>query len=498
MSTTNVEYVLTMKDYMSSKLKETDKAAQGLEDNIGKIGKIAAGAFAIDKLASFGGEIVSTLGKFEKFGAVLTNTLGSNSAAQKAMSDITNFAAKTPFQVDELTGAYVKLANMGFQPTIDQMKDLGDLASSTGKGFDQLAEAVIDAQTGEFERLKEFGVRAKQQGDQVTFSFKGVNTTVANTSASIQKYILGLGEAQGVTGAMAAISATTEGQLSNLEDNFTSLKLAIGRELKPVIVGVVSVLNGMIDAAKQVGHWLKANKDMVEALAIGLAVGVTLWGAYTLIVNASTIATTAWTAAQWLLNAALTDNPIGVVIVAIGALVAGVVYAWNKFVGFRATVMGVWGTLREFGTIVADVFKGLYDIIHGVVTLSPTEIASGYAKAAGAMKDAGARMANAYKEGYATTMAGATAAAGSQPDTDTKAGDAAGKKDKAAAGPAKSISPAGASGTKVTTINISIGKLIDQFKIQTTNMTEGSGKVKELVAQTLLSALNDSQITAGI
>jgi len=60
------------------------------------------------------------------------------------------------------------------------MVKLGDLASSTGKSFDQLAEAVLDAQTGEFERLKEFGIKASANGDKVTFSFKEQKTTVEN------------------------------------------------------------------------------------------------------------------------------------------------------------------------------------------------------------------------------------------------------------------------------------------------------------------------------
>ena len=52
-------------------------------------------------------------------------------------------ASKTPFAVVELTQAFVKLANQGFRPTTDELRKLGDLASSTGKQFDQLAEAII-------------------------------------------------------------------------------------------------------------------------------------------------------------------------------------------------------------------------------------------------------------------------------------------------------------------------------------------------------------------
>ena len=53
-------------------------------------------------------------------------------------------------------------------------------------------------------------------------------------------------------------------------------------------------------------------------------------------------------------------------------------------------------------------------------------------------------------------------------------------------------------GSKSTTINIQIGKLIEQFKVSTTTVGEGAGQIKEKVAQALLGAINDSQIVAGI
>jgi hypothetical protein len=75
---------------------------------------------------------------------------------------------------------------------------LGDLASSQAKDFDQLVEALLDAQTGEFERLKEFGVKAKVAGDQVAFTFKGQTVEVEKTEQAIKDYVLSLGNAKGI------------------------------------------------------------------------------------------------------------------------------------------------------------------------------------------------------------------------------------------------------------------------------------------------------------
>jgi hypothetical protein len=213
-----------------------------------KVGGIVAGAFAVGSIVSFGKGVIDATSQFQKFEAVLSNTLGSSSAAQLALSQIQEFAATTPFQVDELTGAFVKLANQGFKPNIAQMRLLGDLASSTGKSFDQLAEAILDAQTGEFERLKEFGVRAAVAGDQVTFTFKGIKTQVDNTAESIQKYVLSLGAAEGVSGAMNKISNTLGGKISNVADSFNQFQITLGKLNSGVLFTFVGLLQKALTA----------------------------------------------------------------------------------------------------------------------------------------------------------------------------------------------------------------------------------------------------------
>ena len=72
---------------------------------------------------------------------------------------------------------------------------------------------------------------------------------------------------------------------------------------------------------------------------------------------AKTVATKAAAAAQWLLNAAMTANPIGIVIALIAGLVAGFVLLWNKSEGFRNFFIGMWeGIKKAFGAVV-DWFK---------------------------------------------------------------------------------------------------------------------------------------------
>jgi hypothetical protein len=193
-----------------------------------KIGGAIAAAFSVQAVIGFSRAVIQVRSEFEKFEAVLTNTLGSSGAAKLALLDIKEMAARTPFSVAELSGAFVKLTNYGLMPSMEAMRQYGDLASSVGKGFDQLAEAVADATTGEFERLKEFGIKASKQGDKVTFTFKEQATTVDFTTKAIENYVKGLGDMRGVSGSMAAISETLGGKVSNLGDKWDSLLNTVG------------------------------------------------------------------------------------------------------------------------------------------------------------------------------------------------------------------------------------------------------------------------------
>lgn len=84
-------------------------------------------------------------------------------------------------------------------------------------------------------------------------------------------------------------------------------------------------------------------------------------GAMVGITSAQTAATGSATAAQWSLNGALAANPIGVVVIAIAALVAGFVLAWKHSETFRDIVRGALNIVKDAAVGLWDFFKGLPD-----------------------------------------------------------------------------------------------------------------------------------------
>jgi len=252
------------KDEFDNGLKDAKKNTSAFGSAMSKIGSTIAGVFAVGAITGFVSNIIKVRSEFEKYEAVLTNTLGSNQAARTEMQMLQKFASETPFALTELTGAFVKLTNYGLKPSLEEMRKMGDLASSTGKGFDQLTEAIADATTGQYERLKEFGIKANKEGDKVTFTFKGQSETVKNTSQAIKEYILSLGSMAGVSGSMAAISQTLGGRISNLGDAWDGLLNTLGKGTSGIMTTVISWLSSFVSMLDMAYRSIESIKESVR------------------------------------------------------------------------------------------------------------------------------------------------------------------------------------------------------------------------------------------
>jgi hypothetical protein len=132
---------------------------------------------------------------------------------------------------------------MGLDPSTEALTAYGDTASAMGKSLNDMVEAVADAATGEFERLKEFGIRSEQHGDKVKFTFKGVTTEVGKNSEEIQKYLKDLGKTN-FGGGMEAQSKSLAGTFSTFSDT-VQLKLGEIAQKSGVIDGLTNALSGV-------------------------------------------------------------------------------------------------------------------------------------------------------------------------------------------------------------------------------------------------------------
>lgn len=205
--------------------------------------KTAAKAFIAVKLVGYLTQLNSaayrTRKEFAKYEAVLRNTFQSQEKATQAMKMLQQLAADTPASLQEWTESYIKLVNRGLKPTSQELINMGDLASSQGKSVDQLIEAILDAMTGENERLKEFGIKAAKSGETTKFTFRGVTTEVRNSEQAIKDYLLSLGRLDGVVGSMTVQMQELEGMQSNFGDTVDSVLNRIGKKMEPFYKGLL-------------------------------------------------------------------------------------------------------------------------------------------------------------------------------------------------------------------------------------------------------------------
>lgn len=171
--------------------------------------------------------VIRKTAEFEQLNAQLLTATGSAENAAFAFEAIKKFAQETPYDLQQATGAFISLVNRGLTPSERALRSYGDTASSMGFSLADMVLAVSNATAGEFENLKKFGIRAKKEGDNVKFIFRGVATEVGNNIDEIEKYFIELGEknfADGMTRQMDTIN----GAISNFEDAWEVMLNEIG------------------------------------------------------------------------------------------------------------------------------------------------------------------------------------------------------------------------------------------------------------------------------
>ena len=193
-------------------------------------------------------------------GSLVTMT-GSSENAGMAFDALTDIARRTPFTLDQSVNAFIKLRALGLEPSEKAILSYGNTASAMGKDLNQMIEAVADASTMEFERLKEFGIKARQEGENVSFTFQGVTTTVGKNAEEIQNYLLGIGETK-FGDAMANQMERLPGKLSNLQDNVDALFRAVGDS------GGIDLFGTAVDLASTTVSSMTESVDDLIASAI--------------------------------------------------------------------------------------------------------------------------------------------------------------------------------------------------------------------------------------
>jgi hypothetical protein len=261
MAAQDVNIKLKAVDDTKAAFTSVDRSLGGLKSAVFSVQAAIAGVVS----GATVGVLISANKSFQNLEASLITFTGSTEKAAQAFETLSQFAATTPFGLEEVVGGFNKLIARGIAPTIAQLTSFGNIAAGTGKSLDQFIEAIADASVGEFERLKEFGIKANAEGNTVKLTFAGVTTSIGRDSQSMINYLTQLGDTK-FAGGMERQANTIGGAFSSLADSISLLAIEVGKSgFNDWLVESTKNLTSFI---ARISDAKKASLDFIQGLEV--------------------------------------------------------------------------------------------------------------------------------------------------------------------------------------------------------------------------------------
>lgn len=213
------------------------------------------------------------------------------------------------------------------------------IESFGNKAGPELADAI---RSGRFE-FSELAKAVEESGGAVERTFEETLDAPDKLKLAIQ-------------GLKTDLAVTTNDLLTEYGPDIEKAIEKVGKTLKQDI----------IPASKESITWIKNNKNTILATLAGIAAGLAAMNVSNIIMGlvksfkAFKAANEGATVAQWALNAAMSANPIGIIIAAITALVAAFVVLWNKSEAFRDFFTTMWEVSKEDVAAAWEFISGVF------------------------------------------------------------------------------------------------------------------------------------------
>lgn len=423
MNDLNLKLILEAIDRVSAPVRRIAASLQGLVRNSG-LDKLSAASRRLGKelsnvkgeagsllfqLTALGGgigylfksQLVDTAAKFEQFETVLGTIEGSSEKAKQSMAWVSEFASKTPYELDEVMDSFVRLRSYGLDPTNGLLRTLGDTAAAMGKPIGQAVEAIADAVTGEGERLKEFGIKSAKVGNKIVYEYTANGKTMrkaarSNNRQQIQQVLSSIwNEKYG--GAMEKMSTTWKGMVSNLSDQWTQfskmimdagvfawLKDKLGGILdqidemsksgelarlaeeigSKILAGLESLWNALPDiweGIKSIGRGFVWLKDLLGSWQnVAIAAGLVMAGPLLAAIGSLALALV-------MLGTTLAATPIGWFIAGIAAIAAAAMLIYANWSGISKFFTDLWGQVVSSFESAIDRLRARWEAFVGWV-----------------------------------------------------------------------------------------------------------------------------------
>lgn len=404
------------------------KETRTLESNLKSIAKSSAIAFA--GLGAGIAGAVSQAAKFEQINTQFEVLIGNAQDSKKALEELKDFSASTPFQFEEIAKAGQQLLGFGFaaDELRPKLEEIGNVAAAVGKPIDEIGlifgqVSAAGKLTGE--RLLQFQERAIPIGPAIAKTLGVSESAVkklvsegAVSFATFEKAFASLSQKGGVAfGALDKQSQTVSGQFSTLKDNVSLLVADFGQQFFPAVRAVTQGLTAFIQI-------LRENKELVKYGAAVVGVSTALAGLVTTLavagiglikfkvaIAAAAAVSPAFAAGLTAIQVAATAagtalkflfaNPLGLAITAL-ALGASTAYAFRREISAGLGAAG--DVVKEFAENASKNLDGFRKILQGIATFNFALAKEGFQELFD-LSGQGTQAADTFAKGYAERMA---------------------------------------------------------------------------------------------
>lgn len=420
MASKTLNTILSLQDNASKKLvgvsknfkslsKEAQKATLAAQKSLNNLGKgIEKTVANVTKKAAKIGTVISGLGlgtglsegfNLEGYRTQLETATKSTEKAAEIMKYSIDLANKTPFEGGEMVEASSKLESMGLSAK-SYLGNIVDMAAATNKPIDQATEAFIDAQTGELERLKEFGIKKSDIQAKANEMFAGQETInnkgQITNQENFNKALLAIMDER-YTGGAEKLAKTTKGLFSTvtgivksalskivgIQEDGTVKSGSLIEKIKAKVQTLADKLtewqnDGTLDniankatevftavynVISKLINFIVQHKDIIITIA-SMAVAFTL---VSKAVRGVSIAIKAFQIIWAILNGTILVSPIGWIILGITALVGIFVLLWTKCEGFRKIVISIGqAVITWFQGTIMPILQSLWSSIQNL------------------------------------------------------------------------------------------------------------------------------------
>jgi Skp family chaperone for outer membrane proteins len=344
----NIVLNLLANDKASPVMKKLGDSAKRIGVGLATAGAVAGAAaiaFGIDSVKAYA-ESEQAQAKLADAFARFPKLADTNLTSLQKLN--TELAKKTRFDDDATAAAQATLAQ--YELTGSQIAKLTpllqDYAAKTGKDLPSAAEDLGKAMLGQGRALKDVGV-----------DFQDTGTVAGNFDQIMQ----GLSEKVG--GFAEVEGQTAAGKLEILRNRFGEVQEKIGGALMPALQGLVDWLNGDgMTTIEGLSTWIA--EDAIPGFQ-----GLVDWVVqYKDILGPAATALGVLTGAQWVLNAAMAANPVGLVIAGLAALITlGVLIATNWNAISKVVYSTTGGVVKAALDIALGVARAIEVVINALL-----------------------------------------------------------------------------------------------------------------------------------